>query len=168
MYFGFIFFACQAMMAYKTVMAARDVKKFVHMLFHLIAICLGIVGLHAVFKYHDRQNIKNMYSLHSWIGIATFSLYVLQVHIYIPTTIHLSLPFLLVSSNLTWMGFWLACSGWLGLSCFCSRMLAKRQEVGWHRGTPQAAGRYCTWRSARRRLGSCRRLLFLNCSTVVN
>ncbi|XP_019181552.1 PREDICTED: probable transmembrane ascorbate ferrireductase 3 [Ipomoea nil] len=78
MYFGFIFFAGQAMMAYKTVMAARDVQKFTHMLFHMIAICLGIVGIHAVFKFHDRANIGNMYSLHSWIGISTFSLYILQ------------------------------------------------------------------------------------------
>nr|GMD70037.1 probable transmembrane ascorbate ferrireductase 3 [Ipomoea batatas] len=78
MYFGFIFFAGQAMMAYKTVMAARDVQKFTHMLFHVIAICLGIVGIHAVFKFHDKENIGNMYSLHSWIGIATISLYILQ------------------------------------------------------------------------------------------
>ncbi|KAL2545682.1 putative transmembrane ascorbate ferrireductase 3 [Forsythia ovata] len=78
MFFGFIFMAGQAMMAYKTVRAARNVQKIVHMFIHTIAICLGVVGLHAVFKFHERRNITNLYSLHSWIGITTFSLFCLQ------------------------------------------------------------------------------------------
>lgn len=78
MFFGFIFLAGEAMMAYKTVPADRNVQKFVHMFLHLAAITLGIVGLHAVFKFHDRANIRNLYSLHSWIGIGTFCLYILQ------------------------------------------------------------------------------------------
>ncbi|XP_052205353.1 probable transmembrane ascorbate ferrireductase 3 [Diospyros lotus] len=78
MYFGFIFFGAQAMMAFKTVAAERDIKKFSHMFLHVIAITLGIVGIYSVFKFHDKQNIKNMYSLHSWIGMGTFCLYGLQ------------------------------------------------------------------------------------------
>lgn len=70
-------------MAYKTVRADRQVQKFVHLFLHLVAIVLGIVGLHAAFKFHDRRGITDMYSLHSWIGISTFSLYCLQVHILI-------------------------------------------------------------------------------------
>jgi len=46
---------------------------------HLIAIVLGIVGLNAVFKFHGMENIPNVYSLHSWIGIVTFCLFGLQV-----------------------------------------------------------------------------------------
>ncbi|KAL3502115.1 hypothetical protein ACH5RR_036564 [Cinchona calisaya] len=78
MFFGFIFFAGEAMMAYKTVQAERQVQKSVHMFLHVVAITLGIIGLHAVFKFHDRAGIRNMYSLHSWIGIGTFSLFILQ------------------------------------------------------------------------------------------
>ncbi|CAI9785535.1 unnamed protein product [Fraxinus pennsylvanica] len=78
MFFGFIFMAGQAMMAYKTVRAERKVQKFVHAFFHSVALCLGIVGLHAAFKFHERSNIPNLYSLHSWIGITTFSLFCLQ------------------------------------------------------------------------------------------
>lgn len=81
MFFGFIFLAGESMMAYKTVGAERKVQKLVHMSIHLVAIVLGIVGLHAVFKFHDQANLTNMYSLHSWIGIGTFSLFCLQVHI---------------------------------------------------------------------------------------
>ncbi|KAK2989690.1 hypothetical protein RJ640_000129 [Escallonia rubra] len=67
-----------AMMAYKTVPAEHQVQKFLHMFVHLTAICLGIVGIHAVFKFHDQQNLTNMYSLHSWIGMGTFCLFILQ------------------------------------------------------------------------------------------
>ena len=65
-------------MVFQTIPSERKVKKFVHMTLHLIAIVLGIVGLNAVFKFHDMQNIPNVYSLHSWIGIGTFCLFALQ------------------------------------------------------------------------------------------
>lgn len=68
-----------AMMAYKTVPTTRRGQKFVHMILHLIAICLGIVGICAVFKFHDMVNAEDVYSLHSWIGIGTFCLFGLQV-----------------------------------------------------------------------------------------
>ncbi|CAL8995254.1 unnamed protein product [Prunus brigantina] len=78
MFFGYIFFAGEAMMAYKTVLSAHKVQKYVHALFHLIALCSGILGICAVFKYHDMNNIGDMNSLHSWIGLSTFILYCLQ------------------------------------------------------------------------------------------
>ncbi|KAB2620103.1 transmembrane ascorbate ferrireductase 3 [Pyrus ussuriensis x Pyrus communis] len=69
MFFGFIFFAGEAMMAYKTVMSGHKVQKYVHALLHLVALCSGIFGI----------CINDMYSLHSWIGLTTFILYGLQV-----------------------------------------------------------------------------------------
>ncbi|KAF5443005.1 hypothetical protein F2P56_035602 [Juglans regia] len=79
MFFGFIFMAGEAMMAFRTVAAEREVRKFIHMIFHLIALCLGIVGIKAVFKFHEMiNNSPDVYSLHSWIGIGTFSLFCLQ------------------------------------------------------------------------------------------
>ncbi|XP_057777666.1 probable transmembrane ascorbate ferrireductase 3 isoform X1 [Salvia miltiorrhiza] len=81
MFFGFIFMAGEAMMAYKTVRAEWQVRKFVHLFFHLVAIVLGIVGLHAAFKYHDQVGLTDMYSLHSWIGMGTFTLYCAQVRL---------------------------------------------------------------------------------------
>lgn len=67
------------MMAYKTVGAVHDVKKLIHMLLHLLAICLAIVGISAAFKYHDMIYKEDVYSLHSWIGITTISMFCLQV-----------------------------------------------------------------------------------------
>ncbi|KAL8258036.1 hypothetical protein R6Q59_030077 [Mikania micrantha] len=78
MFFGFIFLVGEAMMAYKTVAADRPIQKYVHMFLNLSALVLGIVGIHATFKFHDKMNILDMYSLHSWIGIGAFCLFILQ------------------------------------------------------------------------------------------
>ncbi|KAJ4710146.1 transmembrane ascorbate ferrireductase 1-like [Melia azedarach] len=67
------------MMAFKTVPASRKVQTFVHVILHLIAVCLGIVGICAAFRYHDMINAEDMYSFHSWIGIGTISLFCLQL-----------------------------------------------------------------------------------------
>lgn len=91
MFFGFIFFAGQAMMAYKTVIADIPVQKTIHMALHVAAMTLGIVGIYATFKYHDRRDLTHMYSLHSWIGLGTFILYGVQwlvgfATFWVPTT----------------------------------------------------------------------------------
>ncbi|PNX75154.1 putative transmembrane ascorbate ferrireductase 3-like protein, partial [Trifolium pratense] len=78
MFLGFIFLVGEAIMAFQTVPGERPKGKFVHMTLHLIAIVLGIVGLCAVFKFHNMGNIADVYSLHSWIGISTFCLFGLQ------------------------------------------------------------------------------------------
>lgn len=67
------------MMAFKTVRADKMARKITHMGLHLVAICMGIAGINAAFKFHDLVNLEDMFSLHSWIGIVTFSLYGLQV-----------------------------------------------------------------------------------------
>lgn len=46
----------------------------------LLALILSIVGLVAVFDFHNAQKISNLYSLHSWIGIVATALFALQVH----------------------------------------------------------------------------------------
>lgn len=68
-----------AAMAYKTIPAERKVQKFAHMTLNLIAIILGIVGICAVFKFHNMLNSQHMTSLHSWIGMGTICCYCLQV-----------------------------------------------------------------------------------------
>ncbi|XP_004514369.1 probable transmembrane ascorbate ferrireductase 3 [Cicer arietinum] len=78
MFLGFIFLVGEAVMAFQTVPRERHMGKFVHMTLHLIALILGIVGLCAVFKFHNMRNIDDIYSLHSWIGIGTFCLFGLQ------------------------------------------------------------------------------------------
>ncbi|CAN8312214.1 unnamed protein product [Cochlearia groenlandica] len=78
MYCGFLFLVGEAMMTYKTSYASHKVQKLVHGGLHLIGLVLGIVGICAAFKFHDQVYLKDMVSLHSWIGLTTFILLGLQ------------------------------------------------------------------------------------------
>lgn len=72
----------EAIMSYKTVAAERETQKIVHLILHTIALASGIIGIYAVFKFHNELSIPNMYTLHSWIGMSTFCLFGLQVQVY--------------------------------------------------------------------------------------
>ena len=53
--------------------------KFIHAGLNILAFILAVVSLVAVFDFHNAQNIPNMYSLHSWAGLAAVILYAIQV-----------------------------------------------------------------------------------------
>lgn len=53
--------------------------KLLHAALMLVALVLSIVGLCAVFDFHNANDIPNLYSLHSWIGIAATALFAIQV-----------------------------------------------------------------------------------------
>ncbi|XP_024397940.1 transmembrane ascorbate ferrireductase 2 [Physcomitrium patens] len=75
---GFIFLSSQAIISYKTVSGDRTYQKAVHMTLQGVALLLGIVGILAAYKFHSDLKIQNFYSLHSWFGIITILLYLLQ------------------------------------------------------------------------------------------
>ncbi|XP_042466538.1 probable ascorbate-specific transmembrane electron transporter 2 [Zingiber officinale] len=75
---GFILIIGEAIMAYKIVPADKMLQKFVHLLLHLIALGLGILGIYAAFKYHNAATLPDMVSLHSWLGMLTICLFGLQ------------------------------------------------------------------------------------------
>lgn len=54
--------------------------KLLHATLMLLALVLSVVGLCAVFNYHNAKQIPNLYSLHSWVGIAATALFAVQVH----------------------------------------------------------------------------------------
>ncbi|KAH7570827.1 hypothetical protein ACOSP7_019287 [Xanthoceras sorbifolium] len=78
MIIGFILIGGEAIMAYKTIPATRRTQKAVHGVLHSIALVSGALGIFAVFKFQNEQGIADMYTLHSWLGIITISLYALQ------------------------------------------------------------------------------------------
>ncbi|NXE16233.1 CYAC3 protein, partial [Lophotis ruficrista] len=53
--------------------------KVLHGALALAAFALAVLGLVAVFRFHDRNGTPNMYSLHSWLGLATVLLFSCQV-----------------------------------------------------------------------------------------
>lgn len=55
--------------------------KFIHAGLHILAFVLTVISMVAVFDFHNTAKIPNMYSLHSWVGLAALILYTLQVKI---------------------------------------------------------------------------------------
>lgn len=53
--------------------------KLGHAAMHLMAFILTVLGLAAVFNFHNHEKIPNLYSLHSWLGITTVFLFACQV-----------------------------------------------------------------------------------------
>ena len=81
MVLGLVVLAAEAILSYRSlsiIVSSRDARKEVHLGLHAVGLALGGVGIYAVFKYHAEADIPNLYSLHSWIGIATISLYALH------------------------------------------------------------------------------------------
>ncbi|MFT7808303.1 Cytochrome b561-like [Arapaima gigas] len=52
--------------------------KLLHAALLFLAFLLSVLGLCAVFDYHNTKNIPNVYSLHSWVGICTATLFTAQ------------------------------------------------------------------------------------------
>lgn len=52
--------------------------KIIHAALHFFALLFSAIGLYVVFENHAVKNIDHLYSLHSWIGIGTMGLMVLQ------------------------------------------------------------------------------------------
>lgn len=78
MVLGFVLISGQAIMAYKTIPATKRTQKLIHMTLNFIALLAAIVGLYAVFQFHHDLGIPDVYTLHSWFGITTVSLFFLQ------------------------------------------------------------------------------------------
>lgn len=56
----------------------KRATKILHGVMHCMAFIIAIVGLVAVFEFHRKAGITDMYSLHSWCGIVTFGLFFIQ------------------------------------------------------------------------------------------
>nr|BAE20585.1 unnamed protein product [Mus musculus] len=52
--------------------------KVLHAALHLLAFTCTVVGLIAVFRFHNHSRIAHLYSLHSWLGITTVVLFACQ------------------------------------------------------------------------------------------
>eukprot|EP00127_Corallochytrium_limacisporum_P001874 Clim_evm29s88 gene=Clim_evmTU29s88 len=61
--------------AYRLYTKRGKVNKAVHGALHGAALFSAVIGLMAVFRFHNSNNIPNMYSLHSWVGILTVILF---------------------------------------------------------------------------------------------
>ncbi|KAG0461543.1 hypothetical protein HPP92_021477 [Vanilla planifolia] len=78
MVIGFVLLNGEAILAYRTISGTRNFKKTMHLAIQLFALCLGLVGIWAALKFHNDKGIDNFYSLHSWLGLISFSLFGIQ------------------------------------------------------------------------------------------
>ncbi|XP_077473307.1 plasma membrane ascorbate-dependent reductase CYBRD1 [Stigmatopora argus] len=79
---GFIFLQGLAIIVYRlpwTWKYSKLTMKFVHATLNLVAFISAVVATVAVFDFHNDAGIPNMYSLHSWLGLAAVMLYGLQL-----------------------------------------------------------------------------------------
>ncbi|XP_054848227.1 transmembrane ascorbate-dependent reductase CYB561 isoform X2 [Eublepharis macularius] len=77
---GMVFLQGDALLVYRIFRnESKRSTKILHGFLHALALVIALVGLIAVFEYHKKKGYSNMYSLHSWCGIAAFSFYLLQL-----------------------------------------------------------------------------------------
>ncbi|XP_033926116.1 transmembrane ascorbate-dependent reductase CYB561 [Melopsittacus undulatus] len=79
MVLGMVFLQGDALLVYRVFRnEPKRSTKALHALLHGLALLIALVGIIAVFESHRAKGIPNMYSLHSWCGMAAFVLYLLQ------------------------------------------------------------------------------------------
>ncbi|XP_048538943.1 transmembrane ascorbate ferrireductase 2 [Triticum urartu] len=78
MLIGLVVLNAEALLAYKTVPGTKKLKKLVHITLQFLAMFLSLVGLWAVWKFHDEKEIDHLYTLHSWLGLSCIIIFSLQ------------------------------------------------------------------------------------------
>uniref|UniRef100_A0A3Q3R6N2 Transmembrane ascorbate-dependent reductase CYB561 n=1 Tax=Monopterus albus TaxID=43700 RepID=A0A3Q3R6N2_MONAL len=79
MVLGLVFLHADAILVYRVFRhEPKKNVKLLHGTIHLLALIISIVGFVAVFDFHRAAKIPDMYSLHSWCGMATLVLFCLQ------------------------------------------------------------------------------------------
>lgn len=79
MVIGMVFLYADSILAYRVFRNSnKRPVKFLHAGLHIGALVFSIVGLIAVFDFHNKKGIANLYSFHSWLGITVVGLFGLQ------------------------------------------------------------------------------------------
>uniref|UniRef100_A0A3Q3FWI5 Plasma membrane ascorbate-dependent reductase CYBRD1 n=2 Tax=Labrus bergylta TaxID=56723 RepID=A0A3Q3FWI5_9LABR len=79
---GFIFLNGAAIIVFRlpwTWRCSKLIMKFIHAGLNLAAFICATISFVAVFDFHNAAQIPNMYSLHSWLGLAALVLFCLQI-----------------------------------------------------------------------------------------
>ncbi|RWS23289.1 cytochrome b561-like isoform X1 [Leptotrombidium deliense] len=79
MVIGLVYLYGNSILIYRVLRKQPKPKlKLIHAALNGLAFCCAVFGLVAVFQFHNRADLPNLYSLHSWIGLLTVILFGLQ------------------------------------------------------------------------------------------
>eukprot|EP00898_Chlorokybus_atmophyticus_P001458 jgi/Chlat1/2312/Chrsp17S02599 len=78
MVLGLVILPSEAVMAYRLLPFSKVTNKKVHLTLQGTALVLGIIGVSAALRNHNKAGIPNFYSLHSWLGLITLTGFTLQ------------------------------------------------------------------------------------------
>ena len=78
MYFGFMFCFGHSALAFKTFPFSHKTNKIIHFFFQTIGMVSITIGLIAVLLFHNNNKYPHFYSLHSWLGIGVYGIFVIQ------------------------------------------------------------------------------------------
>eukprot|EP00850_Spirogloea_muscicola_P024526 SM000992S25185 [mRNA] locus=s992:652:1701:+ [translate_table: standard] len=80
MVLGPVVLVSESALVYRTIEGPHERKKAIHLAINAAALVVSVLGAIAVLRFHNESwpPIKNFYSLHSWFGITTLSLLVVQ------------------------------------------------------------------------------------------
>ncbi|XP_053555756.1 transmembrane ascorbate-dependent reductase CYB561 [Bombina bombina] len=79
MVLGMVFLCGESLLVYRVFRhETKRATKILHAVLHVLALFISLVGIIAVFQFHKKKKIADLYSLHSWCGIATFTVYIFQ------------------------------------------------------------------------------------------
>ncbi|XP_069998366.1 transmembrane ascorbate-dependent reductase CYB561 isoform X3 [Penaeus vannamei] len=79
MVLGMVFLYANGALVYRGFRSEKKKKlKIIHTLVQLGTFIFSVVGIVAVFDFHNAMGIPNMYSLHSWIGLCVVILFACQ------------------------------------------------------------------------------------------
>lgn len=79
MIIGFVFVMGHSVISFRILPLGHRTKKYIHASMNLIAAIFVIAGMVTVFQFHAEHEFPDLYSTHSWLGLATVSLFFLQL-----------------------------------------------------------------------------------------
>ncbi|XP_056587615.1 lysosomal membrane ascorbate-dependent ferrireductase CYB561A3 [Triplophysa dalaica] len=97
-------------------------SKVAHAGLLLVAMVLSLLGVIAAFDFHSANNIPHLYSLHSWTGISTVILFILQWCVGLGA-------FLLPWSPLTFRIFLKPIHTWMGMAIFILSLITSQSGI---------------------------------------
>ncbi|KAI4321302.1 hypothetical protein MLD38_034702 [Melastoma candidum] len=78
MVIGLVVLNGEAILAYKTFPGMKNSRKLAHFMIQFLALCVSVIGVWVVIKFHNEKGVDKFYSLHSWLGLACVSLFSIQ------------------------------------------------------------------------------------------